>query len=108
MSVNEDIRDDLVEHDIDLQRLSGDVRNKARRRWDELDRELRTLIAKHDVQGAVRKRTREKRLKEFQADARLAINAATKDIHDVLRASLRGVARLESTAVVDSIIESLP
>lgn len=107
MSVNESIRDDLVEHDIDLQRLSGDVRNKAGRRWEQLDRELRSLVAKHDVQGAVRTRTRQKRLMEFQADARTAINTATQDVHKILRSALRGVARLESTAVVDSIMESL-
>jgi predicted PilT family ATPase len=87
VSANEDVRDDLVEHDIDLQRLS--------------------LTAKHDIQGAVRKSTREKRLMEFQADAREVINAATKDVHDLLRKNLRGIAKLESTAVVDSIMEGL-
>lgn len=107
MSVNEDIRDDLVEHDIDLHRLSGDVRVRAERRYDELSRELRGLVAKHDVHGAVRKSTREKRLQEFQADARTAINAAATDIHAILRRALRGVARMESIAVVDSITESL-
>ena len=107
VSINERIRDDLVEHDIDLQRVCGDVRNKAERRWDQLGRELKGLIAKHDVHGAVRKRTREKRTAEFQIDARAAINAATKDVHDLLRTTLRGVARLESTTVVDSIMENL-
>jgi predicted PilT family ATPase len=65
------------------------------------------LTAKHDIQGAVRKSTREKRLMEFQADAREVINAATKDVHDLLRKNLRGIAKLESTAVVDSIMEGL-
>jgi hypothetical protein len=107
VSANEDVRDDLVEHDVDLQRLSGNIRNQAERRWDELSRELRALTAKHDIQGAVRKSTREKRLMEFQADAREVINAATKDVHDLLRKNLRGIAKLESTAVVDSIMEGL-
>jgi hypothetical protein len=44
---------------------------------------------------------------EFQADARTAINTDTQDVHKILRSALRGVARLESTAVVDSIMESL-
>lgn len=108
MSTNEEIRDDLVAHDIDLQRLAGDVRNQVDRRWNELDSELRAIIAKHNVQGAVNPRTRKKRLRKFEIDAREAINSATTDVHDLLRSALQGVARLESTAVVDSIMESLP
>lgn len=108
MSVNEAIRDDLVEHDLDLRRLDGDVRNQIDRRYDELDRQLKELLTRHDPHGAVRKRTREKRLREFQADARKAISAANKDANAILRKTLREVARLESTAVIDSIVESLP
>lgn len=107
MSTNEEIRDDLVAHDVDLHRLAGDVRNRVERRYDELDSELRGILAKRNPHGALRRRTKQKRLQEFQADARKAIVAANQDVHDLLRSTLKGVARLESTAVVDSIKESL-
>ena len=108
MSVNEDIRDDLVAHDIDLRRVDGDVRNRIDKRLEVLGRELSGIIARHDPNGAVRKRTREKRTVELQKDARQTINEAFREIHAMLRAALKGVARLESTVVVDAISESLP
>lgn len=107
MSINEAIRDDLVAHDIDLRRLDGDVRNQIDRRYDALGRELRELLAKHDPHGAARSSTRQKRLGEYEADARKAINEALSDINGIVRKTLRGVARTEATALIDSIIESI-
>lgn len=107
MSVNEDIRDDLVAHDIDLRRLDGAVRNEIDRRYDELGTKLQELLAKHNPHGAVRVGARKRRLRKYEADARKAINEALTDISKIIRKNLRGVARTEATAVIDSIVESI-
>lgn len=107
MSVNEDIRDDLVAHDIDLRRLDGAVRNQVDKHFDELSGKLQELLAKHDPYGAVRTRTRQRRIRKYQADARKAINEALTEINAIVRKNLRGVARTEATAVIDSIVESI-
>lgn len=107
MSLNEDIRDDLVEHDIDVRRVDGDLRNRIDKRYDELNRELRELLVRHDPHGAKRIGTRKKRLAAYEKDARKAVNAALTDINALIRKTISGIARAETSAVIDSIVESI-
>lgn len=107
MSINEAIRDDLVAHDIDLRRVDGDVRNKIDRRFDQLNRELKELLVRHDVHGASRLSTKQRRLKKYEVDARKAINEAFSEINTLVGKTLRGIAEAEAAAIVDTIQENM-
>lgn len=108
MSASVAIRDDLIEHDIDLRRVDGDVRNAVRKRLSELGKELVAIVASIDAHGAARADTRQKRLKEIEKKGREATQAAYRDIHKLVSSTSKQVATLESEKVIDVIRKNVP
>lgn len=107
-SVNDKIHDDLIAHDIDLLRLSGDARRRAEVRLDEMAGDIKALLAKIDPFGTERNDARERRLAKFQKEARMIIRKAYKEIEKENRSDLRRLANIESQKVVNVIGGNLP
>lgn len=106
-SVNDKIHDDLITHDIRLQRITGDCRNRAERRLDKLQRDLRGEIARIDPFGANRKDTRQRRLNELQRSAKELTAEAYREIALVNHADLKRVAMIETQATAQALESAL-
>ena len=107
-SVNDAIHDDLISTDIQLRRITGDCQNRAERRLDKLERDLRAEVARIDPFGTDRSDARERRLAKLEKRVRELTNEAFRDIERENREDLRRVARIESQATVQAIGKALP
>lgn len=108
MTVNQDIRDDIAAHDIDLRRVDGAIRRKVDQRFDKLGQDLKVLTVTIDPHGAVRIGARKRRLKKLQKEARALVSAAYSEINVMVAKDLKRLTRAESEAVNQSIEEALP
>ena len=108
MTTSEDVRDDLISHDVDIRRLDGDVRRQIERRIDKLNTDLRALAIQIDPHGAQRTDAKERRLVKLEKASKPIIRQAYAEIEKITDANTKRLARVESKTVVDTIEENLP
>lgn len=106
-SVNEEVRDALIPHDLDNRRALASVEREIDLRLLRLERDLKALIVTVDPAGAQQRRSKKNRTRIINRRARELINTAYSEINAMSRESLRRLARTESRAVALTIAEQL-
>lgn len=107
-SVNDNILDSFAEHDIDLRKLDGHIRNQVDKILLELGRDLKALLVRIDPNGAQRSGAKRRRIKKLREESRSVISAAYRDIAALVRKDLRRLSKLESRAALSIIEDNLP
>jgi len=108
MTVNQDIRDDLVAHDIDIRKLTGSIQRQVDGRLDRMARDIKRAMSDHDPFGATRKDARTNRAKALDEETKEIVATAYREIDSLVRDDLQRAARVESVAVNEVIQENLP
>lgn len=107
-SVNDQIHDDLISHDIHLRRVIGDEQKRIEKRLDELGSDLKALAAKIDPFSATRQAEQNRRLARLEKESNELITEAYKQISNIQRGELERVAGIETEAQVQAIGKALP
>lgn len=107
-SVNEDIRDSFAEHDIDLRKLDGDIRNKVDAVLRRLGQDLKKLTLRIDPNSAQHLDARKRRVSRLRKEARPVISAAYVQIARIVKSDLRRLSKVESKASLKIIEDNLP
>jgi len=107
-TVNEQILDSFAEHDIDLRKLDGDIRNKVDRILVELGKDLKVLLVRIDPHGATRLDARKRRTKRLREEARPLISDAYVRIGRLVRHDLRRLSKVESKAANRIVRDAIP
>jgi hypothetical protein len=107
-SVNDQIHEGLIEHDVRLRRADGRVRNRIEARIDQMGADLKALMIKIDPFGTERADARERRLKKLDEQAAKIIAEAYAEISKQSQSDLKRLARVESETVVAEIGKALP
>ena len=108
MTVNTDIRDDLTAHDIDIRKLTGSIQSQVERRLDQMAKDVKGALSKHDPFGATRKDARINRAKALDDETKEIVSTAYREIDKLVREDLQRAARVESVSVNQVIQENLP
>lgn len=103
MAVNDDIADQVTEHAINLLRLEAGARRKARAHFKQLERELVEVLARIDPGSPQVDTYRMRRVQKLLNQVRNTIKASYSSYGQALSSDLRGVSRLEATAVADEL-----
>jgi len=108
MSVNEALRDALIEQDVVNRRVMADVDSKVQARLAQLEQELKALMARHDPwsteNGALR-RARQFRLTRL---ANKKIQRAYTDIAALQKKLSPRLVAAESALVQHALSDALP
>jgi hypothetical protein len=107
-SVNDKIHDDLISHDIRLQRVAGDTRKRIERRLDKLGSDLKAITARIDPFSASGAAEGERRLSKLNEESTELINEAYKEINKWQRDQLERLAAIETEATVQAVRKALP
>ena len=100
MTVNEEIRDDLITHEVRLQRTIAGEQRRAMTRQAELESKILGLLENNQMNTVLR------RLRFFRQVSVLS-REAYKEHSAESRSYLRGVARAESDAMITVIDDAL-
>lgn len=101
-TLNESVRDELIEHDVDNQRAIGGVQNQVDARLIELTRDLRALIINADL-GSGTPARRRKKLDQVAKRSGPLIAEAFTDINALTRNALGRMAVVDAVAVENAI-----
>ena len=107
-SVNDQIHDELISHDISLRRVSGDETRRVERRLDRLGSDLKKLTIFIDPFGTSRKDAQERRLARLEKESNEIITEAYREINKIQRGELQQVANIETEATVQALEKVLP
>ena len=107
-SVNDKIHDDLIPHDIRLQRVAGDTRKRIERRLDKLGSDLKAITARIDPFSASSAAEGERRLSKLEDESQELITEAYKEINKWQRDQLERLAVIESETTVQVLEKELP
>lgn len=107
-SVNDKIHDDLISHDVRLQRKAGDTRKRIEQRLDGLGSDLKGLAARIDPFSASGTSEQERRLSKLDEESAVIIKEAYKEINKWQRDELERLAAIESEATVQALEKALP
>lgn len=107
-SVNDQIHDDLISHDIKLRRVTGDEQRRIERRLDELGADLKALAIKIDPFGTDRADAQERRVSRLEKASAEIITEAYKEIDRIQRGELHQIANIETEATVQALEKALP
>ena len=106
-SVNDQIHDDLISHDIRLRRVLGNEQKRIERRLDELSSDLKALTAKIDPFGTSNQRQQERRLVRLEDASAAIIKEAYREISKIQRGELEQIATIETNAEVQALEKAL-
>jgi hypothetical protein len=105
-SAAENLRDDLIEHDIRNRRVLGGLQREIERRQAILERRIRDAIIEIDPAGASAPRMRESRLRRLNE----RVSEITREVYaehsSEIRAALRRIYDTEATATINAIAEA--
>lgn len=107
-SVNDEIHDDLISHDVRLLRVTGDAKRRVERRLDRLGSDLKLLTTKIDPFGTDRSDARERRLARLETESAEIIKEAYREISKIQRGELERIATVETEAEVQALEKALP
>jgi hypothetical protein len=107
-SVNDKLHDDLISHDIRLQRVIGDARKRIERRLDKLGSDLKSLTIKIDPFGSDRADVRERRIARLEKESSEIIRDTYREINKWQRGELERLGTVETEAEVQALEKALP
>lgn len=107
-SVNQRIRDSIIEHAVSLRRAQAGVQNTITKRLDRLARDLRDLAVKIDPFSTARTDLRAHRTAKLNDESRKLVRAAYSEINALMRQTNRRIGRAESTRAAQTLREHLP
>lgn len=107
-SVNDQIHDELISHDVNLRRVDGGAVKRVEKRLDRLGSDLKGLAAKIDPFSTSRSDARERRLARLEKESTELIIEAYREINAVQRDDLQRVGAIETQAQVEAITKALP
>lgn len=107
-TVNDQINEELIEHDVQLQRVIGGEKNDIEKRLDRLAADIKAEAARIDPFAAQRTDARERRLKKLEVKISELTVEAYKDIAREHRNELRRAAAVETERQVTTIEKALP
>lgn len=102
------IRDDLIEQEVLYRRTDAGVRLEVDRRLAQLERDLKKLVLSVDVNSAMRKGTRQRRLKNINDESKILIRTAYSEVNGILRGAMRRIAKVETKKTTDIIRKRVP
>lgn len=101
-TLNEDVRDRLIEQDVANQRAIGGIQNRVDDRLRELTRALRTLVVDSELdQGTPA--ARQRKLDALAKESSELIDQAFRDINDLTRNAAGRMAVVDAAAVEEAI-----
>lgn len=107
-SVNDEIHDDLISHDIRLLRVIGDAKKRVERRLDKLGSDLKSLTIEIDPFGASRSDARQRRIARLEKESSEIIAEAYREISKLQRVELEQIGAIETEAEVQALERALP
>jgi thymidylate kinase len=107
-SVNDQIHEDLIPHDIDLQRVSAHCRKNVEERLDQLVADLAAVAIRIDAHGASRTDARQRRLSRLEKESAQITREAYKDISKMCMSDMQRVAVVEQEKQVKALEENIP
>ena len=107
-TVNQDIRDDLISHDIDLRKVDGDTRNKVNKILDVMEKKLKGLIVEIDPFTPENTKVKDARLKRLDDAAAPIIAETYREINKFINERGKRVVVTESKQVTDAIHDNIP
>lgn len=108
MTVNQDIRDELISHDIDLRKLDGETRNKIDAILDEMEKEIKVEIVLIDPFTPTNTKVKEARLTRLDVAVAPIIAETYREIHAMMNELGRSVVVAESKAITNAIHDNIP
>lgn len=108
MTVNQDIRDDLIAHDIDLRKVDGDTRNKVNKMIDVMEQKLKVKIIEIDPFTPTNVKIKEARLKRLEDETAPIITETYREITKFVNERGKRVVVTESKMVTDAIHDNIP
>ena len=108
MTVNQDIRDDLISHDIDLRKLDGDARNTIDGMLDEMEKELKVKIVEIDPFTPTNTKVKEARLVRLDVATAPIIRDTYIEINKFINERGKSVVVAESKLITDTIHDNIP
>ena len=108
MTVNQDIRDDLISHDIDLRKLDGDARNTIDGMLDEMEKELKVKIVEIDPFTPTNTKVKEARLVRLDVATAPIIRDTYIEINKLIDERGKSVDVAESKLITDTIHDNTP
>ena len=103
MSLNEDIRDELIPHDLLVRRAIAGVDREINARLNRLAVELRALLYRLDPAGTNRPDARQRRAAKWNVRATELTRQAFVDIERLTREANKRFAYVEAKGVSDII-----
>lgn len=107
MSVNADLRDAVIEHEILNRRVTADVQNQIDRRLARLQRDLAQLLGKVDPLS-VHPTYQPVRLKKLEKAAGVLVREAYEEIALLVSQTAVRVAQAEAKQVAQAVRDALP
>jgi hypothetical protein len=108
MTVNQDIRDDLISHDIDLRKVDADSRKKIEVILGNMEADLKVLTVKIDPFTPTSMGIREARFKRLENESTEIVSEAYKEIAKLMRKRGQRAVVAESQKIVDAIHNNIP
>jgi hypothetical protein len=107
-SVNDQIHEDLIPHDIDLRRVDAHCRRKIEDRLDQLVADLAALAVKVDPHGASRNDARQRRLSKLEKESRALVREAYRDVNKMCMSDMQRIAVVEQEKQISSLESNIP
>lgn len=104
----ENIRDELIAHDIDLRRVSAGMARQVNARLNTMNADLRGMLARIDPGGTTRRDARERRLARIEREVQAIVDEAYREIRIIVNSDMKRVAKAETVAVANAINGALP
>lgn len=109
MPTTDDLVDRLLSDDIDLARLEASEQRRVLRLLEQLRRDIRVLLQRHDPTGVQRVTFQRRRLEAMLPDVTAAIRRAYRSLNRTQEATLREIAALtgqQTAATVNTVLAS--
>ncbi len=108
MTVNQDIRDDLISHDIDLRKVDGDTRNKVNAMFDKMEVALKVEIVRIDPFTPTNTKIKDARLKRLEDEIATIIAETYREINAMMNERGKRIVVSESKQITNTIHDNIP
>lgn len=108
MTASQDVRDELVEQDIRVRRVSARLERDVQKRLLDLQREVVAEMSRIDPAGAVRTDARERRLQRTEQAVRELTRNAYADIESMTANVIERAAVADQAALTEALKKAIP
>jgi len=102
------VQDRIIQEDVSIARVAGDLQNKIAKRLNKLGRDLKALTVEVDVAGTPRRDAQQSRMAKLNKESRVLIREAYKDINQMTNADGRKVVNAVSMDTVTALEDAIP